>query len=68
MDNTNGHFSNLGNRDWQSQKVKEHFGQITVATVKVDVAKENHLLTRIGITFNKIISEAIKVLNQIKSH
>ena len=62
----NGVFKIFGNWDWQPQKLKEQFEQLTLSDVKYVVGKEKDLLTRIGIRINKPIQEVMIILKKLK--
>jgi hypothetical protein len=56
----------IGNWDWQPQKLKEKFGQLTLSDVTFQLGKENDMLTRIGIRLNKTLPEVINILKKLK--
>ena len=62
----NGLFMVLGNWDWQPQKLKEQYGQLTLADVTFKLGNENDLLTRIGIRLNKTLPEVMNILKKLK--
>jgi hypothetical protein len=56
----------IGNWDWQPQKLKQQFGQLTISDLRFEIGKENDLLTRIGIRLNKKLPEVINILKKLK--
>ncbi len=62
----NVHAMVIGNWDWQPQKLKEQYGQLTLADVTFRPERENDLLTRIGIRLNKTLPEVMDVLKKLK--
>ncbi len=63
-----GLFSVLGNWDWQPKKLKEQYGQLLYRDLKLEVGKENDLLTRIGIRLNKTLPDVVKILKKLKPY
>lgn len=61
-----GLFKTFGNWDSQPHKLKEQYGQLTLADVKFVAGKEQELLTRIGIRLNKSIPEVMVILKKLK--
>ena len=51
--------------DWQPKKLKEKFGQLTLADVTLKFGQENEMLNRIGIRLSKTQSEVIKILKKL---
>jgi hypothetical protein len=64
--NHNGYDTYIGNWDWQPQKLKEQFGQLTLSDVTIEFGKENDMLTRIGIRLDKSPHQVIRILKQLK--
>ncbi len=65
LDN-NGLFMVLGNWDWQTQQLKEQYGQLTLADVTFKLGREDDLLTRIGIRLGKTLPEVMDILKKLK--
>ncbi len=56
----------IGNWDWQPQKLKLQFGQLTLSDVPFEVGKEEALLSRIGKRLNKKRQDIIDLLNSLR--
>ena len=67
MQDSNEILRALGNWDWQPQKLKEQYGQLTLSDLKFEPGMENDMLTRIGIRLNKTLLEVIIILKSLKS-
>ena len=61
----NRRFMVLGNWDWQPHKLKEQYGQLTLADVTLKLGRENDLLTRIGNRLGKTLPEVLDILKKL---
>ena len=62
-----GFFQLTTDWDWQSKlRLKEKFGQLTLADLRFETGKENELLNRIGARLIKTHQEVKNILKKLK--